>query len=267
MMKQIYKNNFSVNYKDIGRGPTIVLIHGFLETLDIWNNFDTELSKYFRVISVDLPGHGQSDLHNEPYTMCKYAESVKNVLEEENIETVFLIGHSMGGYVSLAFSENYPQMISGLCLFHSSPFSDDENNKITRDTTVERINTGELDNICETHVRLVYAPDNTKVYIKNIEEAEKNAKQISDKSVIASILTIRDRNDRSNVLKELNVPFLYILGMKDNFISTKIIHEIEMPKKFLLCKLENSGHMGMVEEKEKSLKLINDFYKNYISSE
>ena len=136
MLKQIYNNNLRIGYKDIGSGPAIVLIHGFLETHEIWDKFDNELSKRFRVLSIDLPGHGLSDMHEEPYTMCKYAEAVKLIMDHENIKEAFIIGHSMGGYVSLAFSENYPEILSGLCLFHSSPISDNEDKKIARNLTI-----------------------------------------------------------------------------------------------------------------------------------
>ena len=264
MMKQIYKNNLTVNYKTEGKGDVIILIHGFLETHETWNDFSKGLSKTFKVISVDLPGHGNSSLHTKPYTMCKYAEPVYEVMISEKIEKAFIIGHSMGGYVALAFAENYPDKLSGLCLFHSSPFSDTTEKKDIRTKTIKQFNTGMKDEICTNHIKSVYANDKVNFFNEEITIGIQTAKSIKLEGITASIETMRDRKDRSEILKNCSVPFLYITGMKDNFISANITDFISMPKKYEILTLENSGHMGMIEEKEKSLKSINDFYKTYI---
>jgi len=266
MIKQIYKNNLSINYKDEGsqNETVIVLIHGFLETSETLENFSKKLAKKYRVISVDLPGHGKSTLHNEPFTMCKYAEAVMNVVEYEQINKVFLIGHSMGGYVALAFAENYPEKLSALSLFHSSPFADNDEKKNGRLATIERIKLRGKEEICTNHAKSVFANDNIEKFADEIREGEKVAKSISDDGIIASLLTMKDRNDRSNILKNLKVPFLYIIGEKDNFIPMKILDKIEMPQIYKIEILTNSGHQGFIEQKEKSLKIINDFIKEFI---
>lgn len=266
MIKQIYKNNLSISYKDegINNDNVIVLIHGFLETSETWKNFAKELSEKYRVISIDLPGHGNSSLHNKPYTMCKYAEAIMNVVDNEYIEKVFLIGHSMGGYVALAFAENYPEKLTGLSLFHSAPFADNEDKKKLRLEAVHRINNGDKNEMCSVHSKSVFANSNLEFFSEEIKIGEAIAKKQSSEGIIASILTMMNRNDRANVLKNLNVPFLYIIGKHDNYIPMQILDKIEMPKKFKVEVLENSGHMGMIEEKEKSLKIINDFYAYFI---
>ena len=264
MLKQIYNNNLRISYKDEGIGSVIVLIHGFLESHEIWHKFDIELAKRYRVLSIDLPGHGLSDLHEEPFTMCKYAESVKTVLDHEKINKAFMIGHSMGGYVTLAFSEKYPKYLSGLCLFHSAPFSDSNEKLTARNITIESVRKGQFKSICKSHVRSVYNEENILEFNREIEFAENIALGMKEENAIASIITMRDRNDRSDILKNLHIPFLYIQGTKDKYIPMEILHKIEMPKKTKIVILEKSGHMGMIEEKEKSLKEINDFYRKYI---
>ena len=82
-------------------GPCIVLLHGFLESLCIWDEFVNELSKDFKVLTIDLPGHGKTENFSEVHTMEFMAETVKAVLEHLKIEKCVLIGHSMGGYVRL----------------------------------------------------------------------------------------------------------------------------------------------------------------------
>ncbi len=259
MIKQIYNNNFRINYKIEGKGNPIVLIHGFLETSETWADFSKLLSERFTVISVDLPGHGKSELFEEPYSMCKYAESIYHILNEEKIPKAILTGHSMGGYVALAFAENYPYMLSGLCLFHSTPFADSKEKMKARTETINQIITGNKEIICKNHAKAVYADENIGKFTKEISEGEKIALSVSDEGIVASLLAMKDRKDRNDILEKLQVPFLYIQGKKDRFIPENVIHRINMPENFEVSVLDNSGHTGFTEEKEKSLKLINDF--------
>lgn len=259
MEKQIYNNNLKINYRIEGSGKAIVLIHGFLETSETWKDFSKELSKNFLVISPDLPGHGGSELYEEPYSMCKYAESIYHILKEENISKAAIIGHSMGGYVALAFSENYMFMVSGLCLFHSSPFADSNKKKEVREETIKQIRAGNKKIICSNHAKAVFSDDNFENFKNVILKNTEIAKSISDEGIIASLKTMKGRIDRSDILDTLPVPFLYILGKKDRFIPETILNKIDFPEETTIGILENSGHMGMFEEKEKSLTLINDF--------
>ncbi len=266
MEKQIYNNNLRINYKIEGKGNAVVLVHGFLETSETWKDFARLLSQNCKVITVDLPGHGGSELHEEPETMCKYAESIYYILNEENISETIIVGHSMGGYVALAFAENYPFMLSGLCLFHSSPFADDEIKKQIRLDTVQQTEEGNKNIICSEHAKAVYADDNIEKFKAEIKEGKRIALSVSEEGIITSLLTMRERKDRNNILENLQVPFLYILGKKDRFIPENVLNRMNMPKNYKIAVLENSGHMGMIEEKEKSLKLINDFCKNVYKS-
>ena len=259
MEKQIYNNNVRINYKIEGKGSTVVLIHGFLETSETWRDFSNKLSEKHLVITADLPGHGKSELYEEPYTMCRYAESIYYILQEEEIENALITGHSMGGYVALAFAENYPHMLSGLCLFHSSPFADNEEKKKNRDKVINQIKHGNKNLICSDHAKAVFADYNISTFKNAVSEGEKIAKSIPEEAVIASLTAMKKRKDRSEILKNLQVPFLYIFGNSDRFIPRTILNKIDFPKDTSIGILKNSGHTGMIEEKEKSLKLINDF--------
>ncbi len=264
MIKQIYKNNLIVSYKDEGieNEKVIVLIHGFLETSETWSDFSKELAKNHRVISLDLPGHGNSSIYSPPYSMCKNADSIIDILEHEKIEKAFIVGHSMGGYVAMAFAQNYPEKMSGFCLFHSTPFADNDVKIKSRNEAIRRIENGEKDDICKTHSKAVFAEDNLNLFKNEIKRGEQIAKEISKKSAIASVLTMKSRLDRTEVLEKIKVPFLYILGKKDKFIPYEIYKTMCLPENCNVSILENSGHMGFIEEKEKSLKIINDFIKN-----
>ena len=110
--------NHNIHYTDKGNGKTIVLLHGYLESSEVWNGFEEKLASKFRIISVDLPGHGLSDVYGETHAMEFMATVIKELLNSLSIEKVFLTGHSLGGYVTLAFLELFPDHLSGYCLFH-----------------------------------------------------------------------------------------------------------------------------------------------------
>jgi pimeloyl-ACP methyl ester carboxylesterase len=149
-------------------------------------------------------------------------------------------------------------------LFHSSPFSDTETKKQARTDTIKKIHAGSLTEICETHVRKVYADENINAFETHIRKAESTAKKMSREAVISSVEAMRDRKDRSEIFGRTELPAMYIIGLKDNFIKEGILDFISFPEKHRIIKLERSGHMGMIEEKEKSLKAINDFCNDYI---
>src|ERR1044071_7202110 len=109
-----------VRYADTGKGRVVVLLHGFLESLEVWfgNGFAQELAQHFRVIAIDLPGHGKSDCVGYVHRMERMADVVKGVMDELGLRRYAMVGHSMGGYVALAFAERYKENLCGLCLFH-----------------------------------------------------------------------------------------------------------------------------------------------------
>src|SRR5664280_241651 len=113
-----------IHYTDSGDGAVIVLLHGYLESSEVWNGFSGKLALSFRVISVDLPGCGLSDVFGEVHSMEFMAVAIKELFDHLGIIKVFLTGHSLGGYVALAFLELFPDLLSGYCLFHSQPFAD-----------------------------------------------------------------------------------------------------------------------------------------------
>ncbi|MDQ3046813.1 MAG: alpha/beta fold hydrolase, partial [Bacteroidota bacterium] len=118
-----------VRYSDTGKGRVIVLIHGFLCSHEVWSEFVKHLSKRFRVITVDLPGHGDTASIGYYHSMELLAQSVKAVLDKAGVRRYVLAGHSMGGYAALAFAELFPENVSGLCLFNSTSYADTEDKK------------------------------------------------------------------------------------------------------------------------------------------
>ncbi len=122
-----------LHYEISGSGTEdLVLLHGFMENLMIWEEMETYLSEKFRLIKIDLAGHGLSKILDEVHTMELMAEEVKKVAHKLKIDRFHLLGHSMGGYTSLAFAEKFPQSLKSLTLFFSSYFADDAEKKEQR---------------------------------------------------------------------------------------------------------------------------------------
>lgn len=111
MYNTIDFNNTTIRFKDEGKGPVIVLLHGCLETLEIWNDFSTELAEHCRVVSIDLPGHGKSGVFGKLHSMELLAQTIKSVMDHLNTGKYFMVGHSLGGYIALAFLELFPECL------------------------------------------------------------------------------------------------------------------------------------------------------------
>ncbi|MCK5823255.1 MAG: alpha/beta hydrolase [Bacteroidales bacterium] len=259
MVKKIQFKNIIVNFKDEGEGKVVVLLHGYLETLDVWTDFSKTLAETFRVISIDLLGHGQSGTFNVN-TMDLMAEAVEAVITNLNVEKCFVIGHSLGGYVTLAFADNYAHRLFGFSLFHSSAYSDNVEKIKNREREIKLVKQGKKELLFNTNIPLVFANENTEKFSSIIERNKKNAIQTTDRGIVASLKGMVQRPDRTNVLKDTKIPVLYFIGTKDNFIPVPVaLKQAELSKKIKAVVLQNSGHIGFVEDKEKSVRELSDF--------
>ena len=129
--KTKYKGK-NIYYKSQGKGQAIVLLHGFMEDKSMWEKIARVLSSSFNVITVDLPGHGRSECVSDIHTMDMMAVAVNKVLRELEVKHCVMIGHSMGGYVTLAYARKYPGKIRGMGLFHSHAADDTPEQKPNR---------------------------------------------------------------------------------------------------------------------------------------
>ncbi|MBN1252639.1 MAG: alpha/beta hydrolase [Bacteroidales bacterium] len=265
-MDKIFRiENSDFRYKIEGQSEkVIVLLHGYLESLEVWNDFSSELSKKYKVIVPDLPGHGFSDVFLIENSIGKMADIVKYILVNESVNKCFVVGHSLGGYVALAFLEKYPEFLEAISLFHSSPFADSEEKKRNRDREIEIVKEGKKAQIYNNHFPKTFAEENIEKFKSKIEEMNDIAKNMSDEAIIQTLNSMKNRKDRTEILKYIKIPFIYIIGKKDNFISMDILEKLELPENSEIVVLEKSGHMGFIEEKEKSLEIINGFIDNKI---
>ena len=252
-----------IHYSDSGCGEIIVLIHGYLESMEVWENFAGRLSQKFRILRIDLPGHGHSDLFSDINSMELMAEVIKEILDIQGIKKVFLIGHSMGGYAALAFLQLFPEYLSGYSLFHSHPFSDTAEAVEKRKQNIALTENGKKDEMIPGFVHGLYAPKNLDRLKEAVEKSVSVALGTDKKTIIADLRGMMARPDRSNIVREAKVPFLWILGTMDSHIDYRTIQQkVRLPENAQIVILENSGHMGFIEEEELSVKAIGEFVKS-----
>jgi pimeloyl-ACP methyl ester carboxylesterase len=256
----ILYNGGKIYYSDTGEGEIVVLLHGYLETSDIWNGFAKKLAGKFRIIAIDLPGHGLSKVYGECHTMEFLAGAVKGLLDNLNIKRMFLAGHSMGGYVVLAFLEMFPDMLNGYCLFHSHPFSDSSEIHEKRETQVKIVRSGKKYLIYPESVTTMYATVNLYKFREAVQRSKDIASTIRDEGIIAVLNGMMKRPSRIKFMEAGKVPCLWILGKLDNYISCEGMQSrIKLPSNAKMIVLEKSGHMGFIEEEDLSVRVVIDF--------
>lgn len=256
-------------YTDNGKGFPVVLVHGYLESSEIWNGFSESLaSSGFRVIAIDLPGHGRSEVYSETHSMEMMAGIIRELLENLGLGKVFLIGHSLGGYVTLAFLDLYPDLLSGYCLFHSHPLPDSPEVVLNRKKTIATVLAGKKDLIVPDSIERMFASLNLKKFDDAVKRSKRIASTIPETGIIAILKGMIQRPSRVAVMEEGRVPCLWMLGMMDNYIDYGVIREkVKLPGNAKIILLTNSGHMGFVEEEEQSVETVTEFINKSIKSE
>jgi len=252
-------NNTKICYSVEGSGDTVVLLHGFLENMDIWDKFSTELSKKYRVILIDLPGHGGSNMIAETHSMELMAEAVNSTLEALQIESCVMIGHSMGAYVSLAYAEMYTSKLSGLGVFHSHAAADTTEGKINRGRAIQIVKENHKDFI-SAFIPDLFTKKNQEILADEITKLQEASRLISKESVIASLEGMRQRTDKLKLISNLKIPMMFIIGKQDSRTPLdKMFSQIELVKHAEVLILEDVAHMGYLEAYDKTLAFTSHF--------
>lgn len=251
-----YKGS-KVFYNDVGKGPTLVFIHGFLESSKIWDYLIEELEDGYRCISIDLFGHGKSDDIDEVYSMELYADLIKIILDKLKIKKCTLFGHSMGGYASLAVADLFPDLTNGLCLINSTALADDEERKANRDRAIDLVRADKRTFI-SVSISNLFDPKNLLIYNDEINELKKNAYQVSLKSIINALKGMRNRSDRSKIFENFKYKKLVVLGASDSILPLdKQLHYLK--NRNIQTKVVQGGHMLYIENKYEITYIIKQF--------
>ena len=259
---QIIYSDTKLSYYTFGSGKPLLLMHGFAEDHTIWKHQIDYLSKKYFVIAPDLFGVGNSEyLDKENISIKSYAEAIKEIIKAEKIEQFIMIGHSMGGYITLAYLELYPEDLVGIGLIHSTIFADDENKKQVRRKAIEFIKSHGGSSFLKTSIPGLYS-DVSKF------EMEINAQIVKSTGLINEVLiqyyqAMLDRPDATKLVQATTIPLLLITGKHDQAVPfSQSLKQFHLSQLTYLKILQNSAHMGMIEATETVNQFISFFVEN-----
>ncbi len=248
--------DYDLRYRDKGKGNTVVLLHGYLESIETFANFANDLSRLARVITVDLPGHGMSNLKVKSCSIDEMADAVDALAVHLKLKKINIIGHSMGGYVALAYADKHKHKLQSLCLFHSSPNADTNEKIQNRKREINLILDGKKELICKASIPNTFSNNNLIKFAPEIERITKIACETPDHGIVAALEAMMNRTDRNHILKALDMPKVNIMGKEDNFIPLGVAREIARINDLTPFVLQTSGHMGFIEQRQECLREI-----------
>jgi 3-oxoadipate enol-lactonase len=248
MAKQTVEfNGINMAFEDHGNGEPLVLLHGLCGSSAYWDKVIPALSQHYRVIAPDLRGHGESGVSDEPYLMDLMAHDISELLERLHIPQALLFGHSLGGYVTLAFAEKFSDKLNGFSLVHSSGFPDDEKGKANRDKAIESIRENGMEPFIDGLNPKLFAPAHLESMKDTVEEIRQTGIHTNPIGAMNVLAGMRDRQDRNQVIADAQVPVLLIAGDADQLIPLEKAFSVQGDH-ITQVKLANSGHMSMQEQ-------------------
>lgn len=261
MEKFTVANSTAFRYVDAGSGEdTILLIHGYLESIEIWDNIISKMGKSSRMIAVDLPGHGISEVKGDIHTMVFLAETVAALLDKIEVKNVTVVGHSMGGYVALALARLRPDLCDKLVLLHSTPDGDTPEKASNREREIAIIESGRKELLARTNPSKSFAKDNKKKFVEEIENMELQAMITEDEGIIALLRGMSKREDSNDIIENLGNRAMFIFGEKDQYMPLEYCQSLaEKHKNTRVLWLEESGHSGHIEQEAKFIEELTQF--------
>lgn len=258
--KSLRYKNIQINYYEEGKGQAVIFLHGFLENAKMWTDYLEHFSAKYRVISIDLLGHGDTGCLGYVHSMEDMADAVHAVITHLKLKRITLIGHSMGGYVSLAFAELYPDYVKNLILVNSTARADSAERVQNRNRAIELIKknapmfiTMAINNLFADHIRPLHEQE--------ISYTREEALKTSTQGVIAALEGMKTRIDREVLLHFAPYSIAFILGKDDPVMPYQETVEQTLGTKASLTTLDG-GHMLHIEQKEALKQQLSDLLKN-----
>ena len=262
MQRTLMVDDHAISYRVIGEGSPVMLVHGFGEDSRVWEKQEAVLEKHFRLILPDLPGSGESEM-TEDVSMEAMARVLKQILDQLEIDTCIVVGHSMGGYIALAFAELFPGSLSALGLFHSTAYADNEEKKTARRRGIEFIQEQGPAKFLEQSTRNLFSEESRKKNPAEVQEFVDRFTNFLAQSLVSYYEAMMQRPDRTKVLKEFAGPVMFIMGKHDTAIPPdQVLEQSHLPRLAYIQLLMHSGHLGMIEEEELSTGFLEKFLKD-----
>lgn len=254
----------TIFYRKLGKGHPVILIHGFCETHEIWNELSEKLSQKFEVYTVDLPGFGNSSAFEVPFCLDDVAIKVNAWITENKIKNPVVIGHSLGGYVTLAMAARQGHEFAGISLFQSTAFPDSEERRISRNKVIEFVKAHGVDPYIDTFVPGLFLDKNHPA----IPEVDRIARKTSIETLLGYTIAMRDRPSSIDFVKNYDKPILILGGTHDTIIPLTVVQELEQLARNSRVKLiKDIGHMAMFESPEETQKIIEDFVTEVLKTD
>jgi len=258
-MKNILYKNTKISFTDSGEGTAVIFLHGFLENKKMWQDYVTLYSEKHRIITIDLLGHGETDCLGYVHSMEENANAVNEVLEHLNIEKAIIVGHSMGGYVSLAFAELYLEKIQKLVLLNSTSKEDNAEKKLNRTRAIKAVKQNYV-NFVSLAISNLFSENNRTRLETEIEKVKEQALKTPLQGVVASLEGMKIRKDRETFLQKNLFPVLLVLGKQDPVLNyEESIAQIEDTTAELVS--FDDGHMSHIENKEELKIKLAEFFQ------
>ena len=256
----IHYKNTKIAFSSTGKGVSVVLLHGFLENMTMWNEIGPELSKRNRVTCIDLLGHGQTECMGYVHSIELMATAVEAVLKHLRIRRVIFVGHSLGGYVALAFSEKHPEKVKGLCLMNSTPAADDKERVQMRSAAII-VAQKQYATVVRISMANLFKEENLKKFKNELEEIKKQALLTPLQGYIAAQEGMKMRPDRSEVLKNATFATLLIIGKHDPVLTYKTQLAVAAKTETKTVVFPD-GHMSHIENKDALILALKQFVNN-----
>lgn len=242
------KVDSGLSYKQVGRGVPVVFLHGFCGSKAYWSAIEASLKTQVEAYYIDLPGHGESESVLKT-SIEDYAELLSKWKKEVGLDQFILVGHSLGGYITLAYAEKYPQDLLGYALVHSTAFPDSDEAKEGRDAGVKKIETEGMSAFIEGLIPKLFDEDFSQNHKEMLHNARKIGEETNSDQAIAFLKAMKDRKDRRDVLKKAEIPHLLVAGENDQIIPSykTFISESALATEKLV---KESAHMSMYENPE-----------------
>lgn len=261
MEKSIYYQNTKIVYTKVGKGETVVLLHGFGEDRSIWDEQIPVLKKKFELIIPDLPGSGKSDLiAKEGVSIEDYANCLFDILKNEGINRCILMGHSLGGYITLAFARLYGSMLIGYGLIHSTAFCDSEEKKETRRKGIKFIEEHGAGHFLKSTIANLFSNKSKTEKSDLIVRLTDKGYDFSNQALIQYYNAMINRQDSTETLKKAGMPVLFIIGTDDIPVPMNdVLRQVHLPNTTFIHILPEVGHMSMVENPERLSQYLSTF--------
>lgn len=244
---------------------TLVLLHGYMETMNIWNELIDALKDKYRIITMDMPGHGLTDSApatdgQSVNTMEFCADVVKCIMDKCKVDKAVIGGHSMGGYVGEVLLDKYSERVEKLILFNSNPYADSPEKSEDRKREIDIIRSGKLESLANICIPKMFNPENLRQHDDKVMETIELCEMHNPEGIIASILGMQQRPDMQKVFEAPKAPILVFCGDNDRFMDIEEVKKmVEKFPEVRFSILEDTGHSSFIEAFQKVYEQLCEF--------